>query len=74
MVVLPTRDHTVKRHGGRGRWQALALCRVFADVVGMPKAAPPLVTPDGRYLVVRGRLWRGAATTRRGRARPARPR
>ncbi|MFO0604918.1 MAG: hypothetical protein U0324_17180 [Polyangiales bacterium] len=25
----------------------------------MPKAAPaPLVTPDGRYLVVRGRLWR----------------
>ena len=27
----------------------------------MPSAAadpPPLVTPDGRYLVVRGRLWR----------------
>ncbi len=23
-------------------------------------AAPPLVTPDGRYLVVRGRLWRRA--------------
>lgn len=22
--------------------------------------APPLVTPDGRYLVVRGRLWRRA--------------
>ena len=22
------------------------------------EAAPPLVTPDGRYLVVRGRLWR----------------
>lgn len=22
------------------------------------KSAPPLVTPDGRYLVVRGRLWR----------------
>ena len=23
-------------------------------------AAPPLFTPDGRYLVVRGRLWRAA--------------
>ena len=24
----------------------------------MTRAAPPLKTPDGRYLVVRGRLWR----------------
>ena len=24
----------------------------------MPDAGAPLVTPDGRYLVVRGRLWR----------------
>lgn len=24
----------------------------------MKPAAPPLTTPDGRYLVVRGRLWR----------------
>ena len=24
----------------------------------MPKPPPPPVTPDGRYLVVRGRLWR----------------
>ena len=24
------------------------------------KAAPPPVTPDGRYIVVRGRLWRRA--------------
>ncbi|KLI98705.1 hypothetical protein [Luteimonas sp. FCS-9] len=26
----------------------------------MPARAPPLTTPDGRYLVVRGRLWRTA--------------
>lgn len=24
----------------------------------MPHRPPPLVTPDGRYIVVRGRLWR----------------
>jgi hypothetical protein len=36
---------------------------------GRPKAAPP-VTPDGRYIVVRGRLWRtsnpGLSEARRG--------
>ncbi|MBP2231513.1 hypothetical protein J2847_004832 [Azospirillum agricola] len=26
----------------------------------MPAKRPPLVTPDGRYIVVRGRLWRAA--------------
>lgn len=26
----------------------------------MPKEPTPLVTPDGRYIVVRGRLWRHA--------------
>ena len=28
------------------------------DPVPSPHPSPPLVTPDGRYLVVRGRLWR----------------
>lgn len=27
---------------------------------GVPNTASPLVTPDGRYIVVRGRLWRRA--------------
>lgn len=26
----------------------------------MPARRPPPITPDGRYLVVRGRLWRAA--------------
>jgi hypothetical protein len=26
----------------------------------MPLPTPPLLTPDGRYLIVRGRLWRAA--------------
>jgi hypothetical protein len=26
----------------------------------MPGNSPPLLTPDGRYIVVRGRLWRAS--------------
>jgi hypothetical protein len=26
----------------------------------MPDSAPPLTTPDGRYIVVRSRLWRAS--------------
>ena len=37
----------------------------------MADRAPPPVTPDGRYLVVRGRLWRRADPTLSPEARQA---
>lgn len=46
-------------NGSPGTPRARASSLTRATFAAMPRrAAPPLVTPDGRYIVVRGRLWR----------------
>ncbi len=57
---------------GRQRRQGAAfLCLLPSPLTPYAPSMDPLITPDGRYLIVRGRLWR---TTNPGLSEPQRER
>lgn len=58
-----------REEGGQGA--AFLLSAPPSPLTPYPPSMPPLITPDGRYLIVRGRLWR---TTNPGLSEPQRER
>lgn len=63
MIALPSRHNTARPHPFTFAHTPSAhtpfVTRSFAPWRAVPRAPAP-VTPDGRYIVVRGRLWRRA--------------